>query len=621
MTPVQVATLTTTDPPPENLKYLSPDEVKRHYTRLQILTHADESMVPVKTCLYANSTFGPHGEGKLDAEEEIEISAFLALCLTPQSTLDVVAVTIRRTPSIVRCLWTRNCESKDGDDIAQAEELKAFFRKEFLDVKKIPSEYVTRRRFMSLVWKYGREKVYARIDAIARGTRGEGIAGKKNKNVWTLTKVEKALSQAKDLEVEDGGSGGILAFAKGLERRALSIVGGKPGAKEFVLAVPMEEMYNVWDEGKVKKDGPNSPDRPVKCDKSHTPEGTAQEIDEGDTAECALKLFRGDIALLKFAKSCKMSLFDSIHVQVQAIQSAVKDLESDVFQKKQSVEFHTWLDIIITLSDDLGNSNLFKRILERIELDIPTLSLYAHLRNLRKTGIYRHGYRRIYNGFNCRAAASIREITVEFVSCVDEGTIVCCEDVRDFLNSEGKRLLRNPNFAMPETSLKRVRAAYRHAPHASLHAELRLALDMRRRGYLSGLIGVSKACCGACTEGLSAFNSTGHKFYVRSTHEKPYLGRLTGDDAVDEAIVQRTQHDFTSWLRRAVNLPDSDEDVSDASDFNDPPNEPADIYAYIFQQKLVSGWEDGPGRQACVYTEQARNVPSQWPSVDGGYIQ
>jgi hypothetical protein len=61
-------------------------------------------MVPVKTCLYANSTFRLLPVGKLDAEEEIEISAFLALCLTRQSTLDVVAVTIRRTPSTVRCL-------------------------------------------------------------------------------------------------------------------------------------------------------------------------------------------------------------------------------------------------------------------------------------------------------------------------------------------------------------------------------------------------------------------------------------------------------------------------------------------------------------------------------------
>jgi hypothetical protein len=279
-----------------------------------------------------------------------------------------------------------------------------------------------------------------------------------------------------------------------------------------------------------------------------------QDSDEGDTAECALKLFRGNIALLKFAKDCKMSLLESIHVQVRAVQSAVKDLESAIFQKKQSVAFYRWLDIIIALSDNLGNSNLFKQILEHIELNIPILSLYAFLRNLRKIGIHRHGYRRIYNGFNCRAASSIREITVEFVSCVDAGTIVFCEDVRDFLNSDGKRLLGNPNFAMPETSLKRIQATYRQAPHASdLHAELRLALDMRRRGYLSGLIGVSKACCGACTEGLSAFNATGNKFYVRNTHEKPYLGRLTGDDAVDEAIVRRTQHDFASWLRRAVN--------------------------------------------------------------------
>jgi hypothetical protein len=77
----------------------------------------------------------------------------------------------------------------------------------------------------------------------------------------------------------------------------------------------------------------------------------------------------------------------------------------------------------------------------------------------------------------------------------------------------------------------------------------------------------------------------------------------------------RPQHDFTSWLRRAVNLPDSDEDVSDASDFEDPPNEPADIYSYIFQQELGSGWEDGPGGPAYVFTEQARNVPGQWPSV------
>jgi hypothetical protein len=85
-----------------------------------------------------------------------------------------------------------------------------------------------------------------------------------------------------------------------------------------------------------------------------------------------------------------MSLLESIHVQVRAVQSAVKDLESDIFQKKQSVAFYRWLDITIALSDDIGNSNLFKRILERIELNIPTLSLYAFLRNLRKIGIYRH---------------------------------------------------------------------------------------------------------------------------------------------------------------------------------------------------------------------------------------
>jgi hypothetical protein len=305
-------------------------------------------------------------------------------------------------------------------------------------------------------------------------------------------------------------------------------------------------MYKVWDEGRLKKNvAPKSPDRPVERDESHTLEGI-QDIDEGDTAECALKLFRGNIALLKFAKDCKMSLLESIHVQVRAVQSAVKDLESDIFQKKQSVAFYKGLDIIIALADDIGNSNLFKQILERIELNIPILSLYAFLRNLRKIGIYRHGYRRIYNGFNCRAASSIREITVEFVSCVDAGTIVCCEDIRDFLNSEGKRLLPNPNFAMPETSLKRIQATYRQAPHASLHAELRLALDMGRRGYLSGLIGVRKACCGACTEDLSAFNATGNKFYVRNTHEKPYLGRLTGDEASTRLyIMVKTSSKFT----------------------------------------------------------------------------
>jgi hypothetical protein len=76
---------------------------------------------------------GPHVEGKLDAEEDIEIAAFLALCLIRRASLDVVAVTIQRTPSMVRCtLWTRNCESAEGDDTTPGQELKEFLKRRFL---------------------------------------------------------------------------------------------------------------------------------------------------------------------------------------------------------------------------------------------------------------------------------------------------------------------------------------------------------------------------------------------------------------------------------------------------------------------------------------------------------
>jgi hypothetical protein len=179
--------------------------------------------------------------------------------------------------------------------------------------------------------------------------------------------------------------------------------------------------------------------------------------------------------------------------------SAVEDLRSNIFRKRQTVEFQTWPDTIISLCDDFGNSNLFKLILERVEQNLPTVSLSVYLRNLRKVGIYRHGNHRIFNGFRCRGAALIRDITVEFVDCPDESTIGCCEDVGHFVNHEGKRLLGDPNFVLPEAILKKVEANYRQGPLAYLHAELRLAMEMRRRGYQPGLIGVSKGCCG---EGL-----------------------------------------------------------------------------------------------------------------------
>ena len=333
------------------------------------------------------------------------------------------------------------------------------------------------------------------------------------------------------------------------------------------------------------------PDEPNEANEPDESEYEPDEPDEHSMFEEGLRLIRGDLAILEYARSQSSSLFVAIFTMLLSLSDAIKSLETSLYSRTPDPNFLKLLDVVVCTADNLGNSNVFKRILENYDPGYRFPSLPAFVRSLRLVGIYRFGCRRLYEAFHCRGADNLESITVEFVDCPDEGTVDCLENMLDFVENEARLVFGKPDLIIAEEKILNLGLRkYRPHPHVSLHAELRLALELRRRGITRALIGVSKGCCSLCTHAMSTLNRMGFQYFVNGSHEKPYLGRLTGVNEIDTEVKSLIERDFKAWLRKIVVFPDSDVEIADKSDDEDDVLDP-DVKDYIASRKLPLGWD------------------------------
>jgi hypothetical protein len=139
---------------------LSKEEMKDHYTRLQILTRTNGYCLPDTRCMLDEIT---ESRTANDAYKLLSVSEFIAVCLVRTSTLDVVAVTLDQiSSSKIKITVARNETTEE--DVAQVDELKSLFCRHFIrEPQNCTSQEEFRLDFLRTVLKWGASRLETRL--------------------------------------------------------------------------------------------------------------------------------------------------------------------------------------------------------------------------------------------------------------------------------------------------------------------------------------------------------------------------------------------------------------------------------------------------------------------------
>jgi hypothetical protein len=336
------------DPHPQPPR-VSDDEIKGHYTRLQILYRAMEFSDPDMRC-----QLDDHKENRScldDSGKILTVSNFVAFSLVRDSSADVVAVSIDTLPGgVLSVVATRNTPA--AGDVAQAEALKNLFHRHFLADRSASSSFETfREDYLRKVLSWGNKKYVGRLSKLKNG----GGTGQKStgraKNRMTLGKVYFAM-------------------------------------KALVLDVTKREKI-------------------VDIENKHLVAERAVLRATGETS-----YIRGDNNLVFEAKAQNTSTLMITISYLRYVHRYAKEFYA-AFERctdgsELGREEYEAITTVTTLCDMLGSSRIFEDYLDLTEENTST-ARYCFGRSLRKIGHYRYGIWKLWNAMTNCAGKYIKE--------------------------------------------------------------------------------------------------------------------------------------------------------------------------------------------------------------------
>jgi len=172
---------------------ISGDEIRKHYIRLQILTHTNAYSVPDTLCML-NEIMQNRTEN--DAYKNITASQFLAISLVRYGHVDVVAVSMDQvSPYKIEILIARNeSTSLDSD---QANTLRQVFVKHFINfTMKEPTEEQFSMDYLMAILGWSSDRITTRLTALNyAGANKPGPKSKaRSEKLINLDKILSALS-------------------------------------------------------------------------------------------------------------------------------------------------------------------------------------------------------------------------------------------------------------------------------------------------------------------------------------------------------------------------------------------------------------------------------------------
>jgi len=196
---------------------ISGDEIRKHYTRLQILTRTNAYSVPDTLCTLNEMK---QNRTKNDAYKKITVSQFLAISLVRYSHVDVVAVSMDQvSPHKIEILIARNeSTSLDSD---QAKTLRQLFLKHFINsATKEPTEEQFSMDYLTAILGWSSDRITTRLTALNyAGANKPGPKSKaRSEKLLNLEKILSALSALSAL----GGDDSTRRKVKDLEKRYTS---------------------------------------------------------------------------------------------------------------------------------------------------------------------------------------------------------------------------------------------------------------------------------------------------------------------------------------------------------------------------------------------------------------